>query len=245
MIFNKNCFDVLDKIPDESIQLIYSDLPYNETGNKWDKSIVDLDQLFDQYLRILKPDGTIALNSTMRFANKLINTAPDFYKYEWVWEKDNGTNFVSSKYQPLRVHEFVLIFTKARVTYGKTLGVKYNPQMTVGKPYKQISGKSSENWKGKPLRNVETDNKGTRHPRTVKFFKRDTPKIHPTQKPLKLAELIVNSYTDKGDIVLDSFMGSGTTGVACKLNKRKFVGIELNVDYFKKAKERLNDIPKK
>ncbi len=241
MIINGDCFQILPEIPDESIQLIYSDLPYNETGNKWDKDIIDLDLLFKEYLRILKPNGTIAMHSTMRFSNKLINTVPDYYKYEWVWEKDNGTNFVSSKYQPLRVHEFILIFTKARVTYGKTLGVKYNPQMTKGKPYSQVSGKSSENWKGKPLKNVRTDNPtGDRHPRTVKFYKRDTPKVHPTQKPVALAELIVNSYTDKGDIVFDSFMGSGTIGVAAKKNKRKFLGIEWNLEYFNIAKERLN-----
>lgn len=241
MIFNKNCFDVLPKIPDQSVQLILSDLPYNETGNKWDKTELDLESLFGQYLRILKEDGTIALHATMRFANKLINAAPEFYKYEWVWEKDNGTNFISSKYQPMRVHEFVIIFTKSRVTHGKTLGVKYNPQLTEGKPYKQISGKSSENWKGKPLKNVVTDNQGTRHPRTVKFFKRDTPKVHPTQKPVALSELMVLSYTDPGDIVLDSCMGSGTSGVAAKLNNRKFIGMELNNDYFNIAKERLNN----
>lgn len=240
-LYQGDCLEVMQDIPNESVQLILTDLPYAETGSKFDIKL-NLKKFFKECLRIIKPNGTIALNSTMRFAVDLINACPKYYKYEWIWEKDNGTNFVSSKYQPLRVHEFVLIFTKLRVTYAKnTPSVKYNPQMTLGKPYKQISGKSSINWKGGPLRNVVTDNKGERHPRTVQKFSRDKNKIHPTQKPIALLELLIKSYTDKNDLVLDTCMGSGSTGVACINTDRDFIGIELDKEYYDYAKERIEN----
>ena len=240
-LYNGDCLEVMQDIPNESVQLILTDLPYAETGNKWDIQL-DLDKYFKECLRIIKPNGTIALNSTMRFAIDLINTCPKYYKYEWVWEKDNGSNFVMCNYQPLRVHEFVLIFTKARVSYAKsTLAVKYNPQKTKGNPYKQTSNNLDRNWKGATLKNWTTDNKGDRHPRSVQKFARDKSKIHPTQKPLALLELLIKSYTDENDLVLDTCMGSGSTGVACVNTNREFIGIELDKEYYEIAERRISE----
>ena len=237
-LFLDDCLAVMPDIQDESVQLLLSDMPYAETGNKWDKKI-NLDEFFEQALRILKPNGTIALNATLRYAVDLINACPDYYKYEWVWEKDNGTNFINSKYQPMRVHELVVIFTKGRVTNGNRTPAQYFPQYTKGKPYRQMSGKSSSNWKGKPLTNVETNNSGFRHPRTVQYFQRDKEKAHSTAKPVALNELLIKSYTEAQDIVLDTCMGSGSTGIACLNTNRKFVGIEINPDIYFSAVDRL------
>ena len=235
-----DCLEIMKTIPDKSIDMILCDLPYKETGNKWDKNI-DLEKLFNEYRRIIKDDGCIALNETFKFGVQLYNVAPDLYKYDWIWEKENGTNAPNINYQPFRVHEFIFIFGKGRVTNGTRIPMKYNPQKTEGKPYKQKSGRMSENWKG-GLNNVVTDNRdGLRHPKTIQKFNRDKG-FHPTQKPVALLEYLIKTYTNEGDTVLDNCMGSGSTGVACVNTNRNFIGIELDEKYFNIAKERVIDI---
>ena len=235
-----DCLELMKDIPDKSIDMILCDLPYKETGNKWDKNI-DLEKLFNEYRRIIKDDGCIALNGTFKFGVQLYNVAPDLYKYDWIWEKENGTNAPNVNYQPFRVHEFIFIFGKGRVTNGTRIPMKYNPQKTEGKPYKQKSGRMSENWKG-GLNNVVTDNRdGLRHPKTIQKFNRDKG-FHPTQKPVALLEYLIKTYTNENDIVLDNCMGSGSTGVACVNTNRNFIGIELDEKYFKIAKKRIEKI---
>ena len=235
-----DCLELMKDIPDKSIDMILCDLPYKETGNKWDKNI-DLEKLFNEYRRIIKDDGCIALNGTFKFGVQLYNVAPDLYKYDWIWEKENGTNAPNVNYQPFRVHEFIFIFGKGRVTNGTRIPMKYNPQKTEGKPYKQKSGRMSENWKG-GLNNVITDNRdGLRHPKTIQKFNRDKG-FHPTQKPVALLEYLIKTYTNENDIVLDNCMGSGSTGVACVNTNRNFIGIELDEKYFKIAKKRIEKI---
>ena len=232
-----DCLEIMKDIPDKSIDMILCDLPYKETGNKWDKNI-DLQELFKEYRRIIKEDGCIALNGTFRFGVQLYNIASDLYKYEWVWEKDNGTNAPNVNLQPFRIHEYIFIFGKGRVTNGNRIPMKYNPQKTEGTPYKQKSGRISENWKG-GLNNIVTDNKdGLRHPKTIQKFNRDRG-YHPTQKPVALLEYLIKTYTNENDLVLDNCMGSGSTGVACKHTNRNFIGIELDEKYFNIAKERI------
>lgn len=234
-----DCLELMKEIPDESIDMILCDLPYKETGNKWDKGI-DLDSLFEQYRRIIKEDGCIALNGTFKFGVQLYNTAPDLYKYEWIWEKDNGTNAPNVNLQPFRIHEFVFIFGKGRVTNGKRTPMKYFPQKTEGKPYKQKSGRISENWKG-GLKNIITNNEsGLRHPKTIQKFNRDRG-FHPTQKPVEMLKYFIQTYTKEGDLVLDNCMGSGSTGVACKELNRSFIGYELDKKYYEIAKNRIEN----
>ena len=234
-----DCLELMKEIPDTSIDIILCDLPYQETGNKWDK-FVNLEQLFNEYRRIIKDDGCIALNGTFKFGTHLMNIAPDLYKYEWVWEKDNGTNAPNVNLQPFRVHEYIFIFGKGRVTNGHRIPMKYYQQKTEGKPYKQKSGRMSENWKG-GLNNIITDNKdGLRHPKTIQKFNRDRG-YHPTQKPVALLEYLIKTYTNEGDTVLDNCMGSGSTGVACINTNRNFIGYELNEKYFEIAEKRINE----
>lgn len=238
-----DCLELMKDIPDRSIDMVLCDLPYQETGNKWDK-FVNLEQLFNEYRRIIKDDGCIALNGTFKFGTHLMNIAPDLYKYEWVWEKDNGTNAPNVNLQPFRVHEYIFIFGKGRVTNGNRTPMKYYPQKTKGKPYKQKSGRMSENWKG-GLNNIITDNKdGLRHPKTIQKFNRDRG-YHPTQKPVALLEYLIKTYTNEGETVLDNCMGSGSTGVACVNTNRNFIGIELDEGYFQIAKQRIENCKKK
>ena len=239
MLVNGNCLDILPKIGHQSVNLIYTDPPYKETGNKWDNKLVDTVELFRHYERIIKDDGCIAIHCTMKYANELMNVAKHLYKYDWIWEKDNGTNVPNVNQQPFRVHEYILIFGKGRVTHGKRTPMKYFPQKTKGDPYTQKSGRISENWKG-GLSNIVTENTGDRHPKTVQKHTRERG-FHPTQKPVSLADLIIKSYTEEGDVVLDTFMGSGSSGVSAKKNYRNYIGIEINKEYYDIAKRRIDD----
>lgn len=122
-----DCLELMKKIPDNSVDMILCDLPYKETGNKWDKRFV-LDKCLQEYERIIKKDGCIALSGTFRFGVQLFNLMPHLYKYDWVWEKDNGTNAPNVNYQPFRIHEYIYIFGKGRVTNGTRIPMKYFPQ---------------------------------------------------------------------------------------------------------------------
>ena len=239
-LHNGNCLDIMKDIPDNSVDMILCDLPYEETGNKWDKKL-DLKELFRQYERIIKEDGCIALTGTFKFGATLLSIAPHLYKYDWVWEKDNGTNAPNVNYQPFRIHEMIFIFGKGRVTNGTRTPMKYYPQKTQGEPYCQKSGRVSDNWKG-GLGNVITNNEsGLRHPKTIQKFNRDKGGLHPTQKPVALLEYLIKTYTNENDLVLDNCMGSGSTGVACVNTNRNFIGIELDEKYFNIAKERIEN----
>ena len=240
-LYQGDCIELMKSIPDSSIDMVLCDLPYKETGNKWDKGI-DLKAVFDEYRRIIKEDGCIALNGTMKFGFQLYEVASDLYKYEWVWEKDNGTNAPNVNFQPFRIHEYVFIFGKGRVTNGTRTPMNYYPQKTEGKPYTQMSGRMSENWKG-GLKNIVTDNHtGLRHPKTIQKFTRDKSGLHPTQKPVAMCEYFIKTYTSEGATVLDNCMGSGSTGVACVNSNRNFIGIELDERYFNIAKERIESL---
>jgi site-specific DNA-methyltransferase (adenine-specific) len=240
-LYNGDCLELMRTIPNNSIDMILCDLPYCETGNKWDKSF-DLTKVCDEYRRIIKEDGCIALTGTFRFGVQLFNLMSDLYKYDWVWEKDNGTNAPNVNLQPFRIHENIYIFGKGRVTNGSRTPMKYFPQKTEGKPYCQKSGRVSDNWKG-GLGNVVTNNEsGLRHPKTIQKFNRDKGGLHPTQKPVALMEYLVKTYTNEGDTVLDNCMGSGSTGVACKNLNRNFIGIELDEKYFNTAKDRIEGV---
>lgn len=235
-----DCLEVMRELIDNGVKvdMIFADLPYKETGNKWDNKLLPTSKLFEMFRAIVSEEGAIVLTSTMRFAVELITHGYDMYKYDWIWEKDNGTNAPNVNLQPFRTHEMVLIFGKGRVTNGNRIPMTYNPQKTNGNPYKQKSGKVSENWKG-GLKNVVTNNiDGSRHPKTIQKFIRDRG-LHPTQKPVKLLEFMIKTYTNEGGLVLDPVMGSGTTGVACRNLNRNFIGIEKDLNYFEIAKNRI------
>jgi site-specific DNA-methyltransferase (adenine-specific) len=150
------------------------------------------------------------------------------FRYSWVWEKEQGVNFLNAKNQPMKVHEDVQVFSKKKPPYY--------PQMTAGKPYISGAGDSGE-VTGKVTK-TRTKNTGTRYPRSIQLFKRETG-LHPTQKPVSLFEYMVRTYTQPGETVLDFTMGSGTTGVACMNTGRNFIGIELDAGYFAAAADRI------
>ena len=226
-IFEGDCLDIMDYLPDHSIDMVLCDLPYGTTQNKWD-SVIPLDKLWEQYNRVVKINGAIVLTSQGIFTAKLILSNERCFKYKIVWEKSKPTNFLNAKIQPLRKHEDVCIFYRKLPTY--------NPQMGIGKAYSkgirknQFTG-SYGNFK--PVL-VESES-GLRYPTDIVYFK--TPESegcgtvwHPTQKPVELGRYLIKTFTNPGDVVLDNASGAGSFLVAALLEGRNFVGIEKNQD---------------
>lgn len=239
-IYNEDCLVVMDRMIEDGIKvdMIFSDLPYKETGSSWDNKLIPTDKVFERFEKLITEDGAIVMTATMKFAMELINHAKHLYKYDWIWEKESGTNVPNVNYQPFRNHEYVLVFGKGRVSPGKRTPMTYNPQKTPGKPYSQGSGKMGGGWKG-DLSKVVTENKdGMRHPKTVQKFTRDKG-LHPTQKPVSMLEFMIKTYTKEGDLVFDPTLGSGTTMVAAKQLNRNGIGCELEDKYFKICQDRI------
>lgn len=237
-----DCLELMKKIPDKSIDMILCDLPYGTSACKWD-NIIPFEPLWEQYNRIIKDNGAIVLFANQPFTSKLIISNLNLYKYNWIWVKDNATNFLNKKFQPGKITEDICVFGKMATSYSKNGNMKYHPQMEEGTPYKTTNNvkRRTNAVIRSSIVNVVTDNKGTRYPNNVLYFNRDKDKIHPTQKPVALLEYLIKTYTNENELVLDNCMGSGSTGVACINTNRNFIGIELNENYFNIAKERIEN----
>lgn len=232
-LYQIDCFDGLPLIPDQSIDLIVCDLPYGQTSNTWD-SILDLNKLWDEYKRIIKPNGVITLTAKGQFMVDLILSNREWFRYEWVWDKDKGANFAHVRYRPLNVHEYVLIF------YNK-VGT-YNPQMTEGKPYKQKRSQESISGIADNIERFTTESDGKRYPKSIIRVNGMAQRhiVHPTQKPLDLFEYIIKTYSNEGDIVLDNCVGSGTMPVAAIKNNRRWIGFETDSKYIEMSNIRID-----
>ena len=238
-----DCLELMKDIPNGSIDMILADLPYGTTQCKWD-SIIDLHKLWEQYERIIKPNGAIVLTAAQPFTSILVMCNLKLFKYDWVWKKPKGTGHLNAKKQPMRDKEDVLVFYKNQCTY--------NPQWTWGEPYTNLkSGKtakpSTAEVSGKYMNGAEYRNgsDGRRYPKQVQEFgvvERGT--IHPTEKPVDLFRYFIRTYTNEGEIVLDNTAGSGTTAIACLEENRQFIVMEQDPNYFEKIKKRVGDFNK-
>ena len=243
-LVNGDCLEEMRNLSQENVQvdLVLTDLPYGITQCKWD-SIIPFDEMWECLKRITSERTPIVLFGTEPFSSALRISNINNYKYDWIWQKPRGTGHLNAKKQPLRDVENIMVF------YAKQ--PLYNPQFSKGEPYSRLKGgkvtKVKEKGdtvygKFKEGAEVRDDNEGFRYPKQVLNFgvvERGT--VHPTQKPVKLLEYLIKTYTNEEDIVLDFTMGSGSTGVACNKLNRNFIGIELEKKYFKIAQERIND----
>lgn len=237
-LHNGDCLEYMRReIPSQSIDFILCDLPYGITQNQWDCPI-DLIELWKQYIKIIKPHGCIALFAQSPFDKILACSNFKMYQYEWVIEKTKATGHLNAKKRPMKAHENVLIFYKNLPTY--------NPQMTDGHSpmHSYVKHKDDGFCYGATKTGISGGGSTTRYPRDVLKFKWDTQKsaLHPTQKPVALCEYMIKTYTNKGELVLDNCMGSGSTGVAAVNNERNFIGIELDVAYYDTAVQRINEV---
>ena len=233
-IYQMDCLEGMKLIPDKSVDMILCDLPYGVTKNKWD-SIIPLDKMWDQYKRIIKDKGAIVLTSQQPFTTSLILSNQEYFRYTLIWDKIGTTGFQNAKRMPLRRHEDILVFYKKIPNY--------NPQMEVrGKPRKKGGSKVDNGCYG-DLRSTESFN-NEYYPTSIISISNATKigKLHPTQKPVALFEYLIKTYTNENEIILDNCMGSGTTAVACILNKRKWIGFETDSNYIEIANKRLEQI---
>ena len=250
-IANGDCLEVMKSIPSDSVHLILCDLPYGSTKCKWD-CVIDVEKLWNEYKRVLvKPTGVILLFAQQPFTTRLISGNYDWFKYNLIWKKNKTTQFLLANYRPMKCTEDICVFSPggAAAASRTTGNMTYNPQNLV--PV-NIVKKNSEKRIGKMLNqkhhlgennkligNSEYKQSFTNYPTEMLEFDIESDTIHETQKPVKLIEYLIKTYSNEGDTILDNTMGSGTTGIGCVLTNRKFIGIELEKKYFDLSKERL------
>jgi len=240
-LFQGDCLDIMPLIPDKSVQLILADLPYGTTSCEWD-IVLPLNKLFEQYKRILTDNGNIVLFGSQPFSTDLINASRDIFRYELIWDKQQGSNMYEAKKRPLKSHENILIFNKSNALYlpQMTPALSKNMRDRVKNKFKGVEN----GVYGKMKEYIPQKNENERYPLSVYYHSSQcaelhkTKRVHNTQKPLQLIKWLVSSYSNENDMVLDNTMGSGTTCLAAKELNRKFIGIEKESKYYEIACQR-------
>lgn len=226
-----DCLELMKGISSHSVDMILCDLPYGTTKNRWD-TIIPFEQLWKNYERIIKENGAIVLFCDGMFTANLIQSNARMWRYNLVWDKQRGCDFLNANVKPLKSHEDIAVFYRKKPTYNK--------QFWFSAPYALTkNGSLSKNYGDrKPALSESVD--GRRNPLTILSFARDSERQHQTQKPVALLEYLVKTYTNPGETVLDNCMGSGSTGVACVNTGRNFIGMELDDVYYQIASERIS-----
>ena len=246
-IIQGDCLQVMKDIEDKSIDMILCDLPYGTTACKWD-TIIPFEPLWEAYKRIIKDNGAIVLTASQPFTSMLVMSNLKMFRHSWIYKKRCASNFAQAKYSPMKEHEDVLVFGKNKVNYYP---IKEKRIGSGEERVKHKFTKKSINGMSEFVGDLKTGNgketqENLRYPSSVQEFNNrasgDRGK-HPTQKPVKLFEYLIKTYTNKNDLILDNCLGSGTTALACQNLKRNFIGIEINSDYVKIARERLKQKP--
>ena len=236
-----DCLELMRNIPDKSIDMILCDPPYGSTQNQWDKTL-PLKELWENYLRVIKDNGCIAIFADGMFMAELMKSQSKLWRYNLIWNKVLTSGFLNAQKRPLKQHEEICVFYKKQPIY--------NPQFTEGKPlhgmgnkYKEKIGENNNYNTFASNNNPSANRKGDtkKYPTSILTFSRPASCVmtHPTEKSVECLEWLIRTYTNKGETVLDNCMGSGSTGVACVNTNRKFIGIELDDTYFEIAKERI------
>ena len=237
-----DCLELMNDIPDGSVNMVLCDLPYGTTASAWDK-VIQSDKLWKQYRRIIKPRGAIVLFASGQFTNKLINSQDGIYRYKWIWIKNRPGNFVNANNRPMTRYEEICVFSKGITANTKNTDLKMNyyPQglVEINKTMRHSDTQFGTMAGKRPSQKKVTVQKFTNYPNDVLNFDVETKPQHPTQKPVPLLEYLIKTYTNKGETVLDNTMGLGSTGVACVNTNRNFIGIELEEKYFKIAEQRI------
>lgn len=244
-----DCLHVLTELPDACVDLILCDLPYGTTQNPWD-SVIPLDQLWQQYRRVIKPRGVIALTAQGLFTAKLIVSNETWFRYKFAWVKSKPTNFLNARRQPLRQHEDICIFYKQQPVYYPVM--TQDTEHSKDRPYDKGRRKAQYTGSYGDFKPVQVKSDGGRFPTDAIYCKTAESEgevWHPTQKPVALGRFLIRLYTKPGDVVLDNAFGSGSFLVAAAMEKRIYTGIELNqeqrqfkredVDFILIAKERI------
>jgi site-specific DNA-methyltransferase (adenine-specific) len=246
-IINGDCLEVMKDIDDHSIDCIICDLPYGITACKWDL-VIPFDRLWEQYKRIIKPNGAICLFGSQPFTSALVMSNPKWFKYEWIWEKNYGSNFASVKYQPFKAHENIVIFGNGRVNYYPTKERCADSSLKRDKlGSKRFKNDYTEAVKHTGMKSSSRTiiQDGKRYPFSYQRFNRDdllNKEIsHPTRKPVALIEYLIKTYTQEGELILDNTAGSGTLAIAAINTNRNYICIEKDPHYFEVMRNRIEN----
>ena len=237
-VYSGDCLEVMKDIPDKSIDMVLTDLPYGTTACKWD-IVIPFEPLWEQYKRIIKDNGAIVLTASQPFTSALVMSNLKMFKYEWIWEKSRKTGFPNANRQPLRNYEDVLVFYNGQS--------KYNPQNLIKKEIpKKVNRKKPKNDTVNAGENdgslcKEYIQEYENYPSQILKISNEGNTIHPTQKPVALFEYLIKTYTNEGDLVLDNCAGSGTLGIAAINTKRNYILIEKDEHYCEVARDRISE----
>ena len=239
-INNEDCLEGMKKINDKSVDMICTDLPYGVTQNKSD-IIIPFKPLWEQYERIIKDNGAIVLFGQGIFYIDLVNSNRKLFRYDLIWDKCLSSGFLNAKRMPLRQHEQIAIFYKKLPTY--------NPQFTEGKPLHS----KGNSYKNKEIKNQNYGEFNTtddtragstqKYPTSIIRFQKPHPSIakHRTEKSIELLEWLIKTYTNPGDLVLDSCAGSCTTAIAALNTGRNYICFEKDKDIFEVGSKRVRE----
>lgn len=234
LLHNEDCLETMGRIETGSVDLLLQDTPFGCTQNDWDIK-PNFPVMWQEWERIIKDNGAMIFFGTQPFASELILSRSALFRYDLIWYKALGTGFLNANKMPMRNHEHILIFYKQLPTY--------NPQKYVGK-MRDKGNKGSRTTTNYGKFNPTVSRNDEYFPQSVLDFTngdRTSESDHPTQKPLDLMRYLVRTYSNEGDLVFDGYSGSGTTAHACIKEGRKFIGSELNKEYYEKSVKRLQN----
>lgn len=224
-------FALCEGLPEQSVDMILCDLPYGTTACSWD-TVIPFEPMWAAFKRVIKPKGAIVLTASQPFTSALVMSNPRMFRYEWIWNKSQGSGFLDANHKPLKAHESVLVFAEQRAVYY--------PQMRYGEPYISKRRNALTNTKNYgEFGLVDTVNKGERFPTSSLYFGVERTN-HPTQKPVALFRYLIRTYTQPGELVLDPCVGSGTTALAAREEGRQFICGDLSAEYVAVAQKRLD-----
>ena len=238
-IYLGDCLELMKEIPDKSIDCIICDLPYGTTNIQWD-TIIPFNNLWNEYKRIIKYDSNVVLFSSGLFTNKLINSNLKDFRYKLIWKKNVPTGMSSAKYRPMKYYEEICLFGNSNATYNPIM----KKRIGKGKScyhYDHYCGKNNHLNIGKIKRRYNPDYVQPSDVLEFDVVPNRNGKMHPTQKPVELIRYLIRTYTNEGDLVLDNCIGSGSTAIAAIKEKRHFIGMELNKEYFDIAQNRISN----
>ena len=243
-----DCLELMKQLPDKSVDMILCDLPYGTTACKWD-TIIPFDKLWEQYERIIKPNGAIVLTASQPFTSALVMSKPKLFKHEWIWEKSKAGNFQLAKIQPLKITESVLVFSNGVVNYYPIPVEHTEATKIIYKKHGNTLGGATSNLQHMSSNFYRHDfpfGKEHGYPKNILKFSNGMKKerYHPTQKPVELFEYLIKTYTKERDLVLDNCAGSGTTAIACLNTKRQFIVMEKEQKYYDIILKRVADFNK-
>ena len=235
MLHLGDCLDVMQGIPDGSVDMVCTDPPFGTTACKWD-SVIPFEPMWAQLKRIVKPNGAIVLMASQPFTSALVMSNVAMFKYEWIWKKERPTNPLLCKRQPPKYHENILVFYQSQPLFNYTKIKRLDKNKRNNKPRNYSDSTKAETKKYSEMVLSGKDDL-IYQPNILEIPMQRG--LHPTQKPVALMEYLIKTYTNAGETVLDFAMGSGTTGVAAANTGRRFIGIEMDADYFAAASARI------